>query len=192
MKNRIPYYRMIRETPAGRPVMMAGGLEGYNTVIAHFMEEDVSLIIFANMDEPVAELLSRDLLQILQGKKPDDPDLPAVQRVRIAFEERGAGYVKENFEELTDNFHPEDPKDMILNMLGYGYLYGHGEKDKAIELFTLNTELFPDVANTWDSLGQAWREKGDREKALAYYRKALEIRPGFPSAKKAIEELEGQ
>lgn len=141
------------------------------------------------MDEPVAEKIGFDILSLYKDKTVDKPQLPAVQNVRIAFESHGAEYVKANFEELTVNFHPTDPKDFILNMLGYAYLYGANNSDKAIQIFKLNTEMFPDVANCWDSYGEALKEKGDLEAAIRAYEKALEIRPDLESAKEALKTL---
>ena len=60
----------------------------------------------------------------------------------------------------------------------------------AIALFSANVELFPKEANSYDSLGEAYLAKGDKEKALKYYQKALAVDPGFPSAKRAVENLE--
>ena len=39
-------------------------------------------------------------------------------------------------------------------------------------MFELNREQFPESSNVWDSLGDAYEEVGDHEKAAASYRKA--------------------
>jgi len=60
----------------------------------------------------------------------------------------------------------------------------------SIKLFTINTDLYPDSANTWDSLALAYRNTGDKEKAIEHYRNALKRDPEFASALKALGELE--
>jgi tetratricopeptide (TPR) repeat protein len=75
-----------------------------------------------------------------------------------------------------------------LNQFGYG-LMQEGELDKAIEVFILNTKLFPNAPNVWDSLGEAYMNKGDKEKAVANYKKVLEMDPGNQNAKKMLEKL---
>jgi tetratricopeptide (TPR) repeat protein len=77
-----------------------------------------------------------------------------------------------------------------------GYLNGNGlqmledgEVELAIAMLRIATELYPDSANTWDSLGYAYREKGDREAALRYYQLALERDEKFASAVEAVAEL---
>lgn len=64
----------------------------------------------------------------------------------------------------------------FLNMLGYELL-GRGEIDRAIPVFRLNTEEYPDSWNAWDSLGEGCETAGDTANAIKYYRKSLEINP---------------
>ena len=110
--------------------------------------------------------------------------------MREHYEKYGADFVKAHFDSLTVNFHPEDPRDYILNALGYAYLYDAEDIEQAIIYFQLNTKLFPEVANAWDSYGEGLRVKGDRQAALQAYRKALELDPDLPSAQEAVEALE--
>jgi tetratricopeptide (TPR) repeat protein len=60
----------------------------------------------------------------------------------------------------------------------------------SIKLLQINTDLYPDSANTWDSLALAYRQTGEREKAIEHYRNALKRDPEFTSALKALAELE--
>jgi CubicO group peptidase (beta-lactamase class C family) len=190
IKSQDPFFQWIRELPKGKAPSVAGGFEGFNTALFQVISDDRSIIVFANMDEPVAESIALGILQITRGKEPDQPKLPAIQNVRRAFEKNGVDFVKQNFEDLTTNFHPADPKDLILNQLGYAYMFGKDDIDSAIELFKINTELFPNNGNCWDSYGESLLKKGDKEAALSAYKKALEINPNIPSSKKAVKELE--
>lgn len=167
----------------------AGGFNGANTVILEIPGRKLSLLVFANMDEPVAEQIAKGMLSVIRGETPPKASLPAARNVWQAWEKYGRAYVKENFETLTVNFHPQDPKDLILNQVGYGLL-AHDQPETAIQVFELNTELFPDVANCWDSLGEAWLAKGDQKKALTCYKKALQMDPEMPTAKEMVEKLE--
>jgi tetratricopeptide (TPR) repeat protein len=94
--------------------------------------------------------------------------------------------------------------ELRLNTLGY-QLAGRGEIEAALAVLELNTELYPDSANTWDSLADAALQSGDRERALSLYRRALEVLdhdssadpdPGFKEqlrskAEARVRELEG-
>ena len=64
-----------------------------------------------------------------------------------------------------------------------------GRIDDAITLFKLNVEDYPKSANVYDSLGEAYEKKGDKENALASYRKALSIDPRLPTALAAVKRL---
>jgi tetratricopeptide (TPR) repeat protein len=71
---------------------------------------------------------------------------------------------------------PADPAvaETRLNQLGYGFLEKK-QPEKAMSILRLNTQLYPDSANTWDSLGEATEAAGDTAVAVALYRKALEM-----------------
>jgi len=80
-------------------------------------------------------------------------------------------------------------KKNVLNNIGYELLK---EKsiNEAIIVFKENTKLFPENANSWDSLGEAYFLKRDKNNALKAYTKALELDHNSESAKKMIEKLE--
>jgi glyoxylase-like metal-dependent hydrolase (beta-lactamase superfamily II) len=77
-----------------------------------------------------------------------------------------------------------------LNGLGYFLLQQQKEVDAAIRLFEFNAELFPASWNAYDSLAEAWYEKGDKQKALELYRKSLELNPANENGRKFIERIE--
>ena len=59
----------------------------------------------------------------------------------------------------------------------------------AIAVFELNSELFPQNFNVWDSLGEGHKAAGHRDKAIELYRKSLELNPGNANATKMLQEL---
>lgn len=63
-----------------------------------------------------------------------------------------------------------------LNFLGYQML-GQQNYDKAIEYFALNAKRNPKNANCWDSLGEAYKTKGDNKNAIKYLKKSLSLNP---------------
>ena len=184
-----PFFEFLREISKGKATGAAGGFEGFNSVLLQVISDDFSIVVLANMDEPVAERIGSDILALYRGETPEEPQLPAVQNIRIHYEKHGIAYIRDNFETLTVNFHPTDPHDLILNVLGYAYLYGAQDADKAVELFKLNTELFPDVANCWDSYGEALKMQGDLKGAQEAYHHALELDPEMESAHKALNTI---
>ena len=76
-----------------------------------------------------------------------------------------------------------------LNQVGYGLLAEPNRVDEAISVFLLNTELFPESSNTWDSLGEAYMEAGQTELAIANYEKSLALDPSNTNAVAMLERL---
>jgi dienelactone hydrolase len=72
------------------------------------------------------------------------------------------------------------PPEGVVNVLGYQRLQ-EGATDAAIELFELNTELYPDSANVYDSLADAYLAAGRRDDALRETRNALARLPADPA-----------
>jgi len=100
---------------------------------------------------------------------------------------------KEKWQERawTAAYAPREPdEEAEINRLGYELL-GRDLVDEAILVFTANTERHPDSFNVWDSLGEAYQVKGDKEMAAMYYRRSVELNPENEHGKEALKELEG-
>ncbi|HYJ47759.1 MAG TPA: nuclear transport factor 2 family protein [Pyrinomonadaceae bacterium] len=75
-----------------------------------------------------------------------------------------------------------------LNALGYRLL-GLKKSREAIEIFKLNAEAYPQSANVYDSLGEAYLTSGNRELAVRNYRKAIELNPQNTNAAEILKKL---
>jgi len=76
-----------------------------------------------------------------------------------------------------------------INRLGYDYL----DKEKnqlAIAIFKTNVISYSESADVYDSLGEAYLKNGEKQLAVLNYKKALEIDPNYPSAIRALKEIE--
>jgi CubicO group peptidase (beta-lactamase class C family) len=76
-----------------------------------------------------------------------------------------------------------------FNRLGYRLL-GQENPDGALAVFRLNTLLYPDSSNVFDSYGEALLAVGRRTEAVANYRKSLELNPGNTNAADVLKTLE--
>jgi CubicO group peptidase (beta-lactamase class C family) len=92
---------------------------------------------------------------------------------------RGHRAQAENKLSLTEN---------EMNRLGYQLLRLKRIKD-AIAVFTQNTVDFPQAFNTWDSLAEGYMIDGDKESAIKYYKKSLELNPDNTNAAQKLKEL---
>lgn len=74
------------------------------------------------------------------------------------------------------------------NVLGYRRLQ-QGKVQEALRIFELNTEDYPKSFNVWDSYAEAHKAADQREEAIRYYRKSLELNPANANATKMLEEM---
>jgi hypothetical protein len=74
-----------------------------------------------------------------------------------------------------------------LNALGYRLI--QAKDSKAIRIFQLNVEAYPQSSNVYDSLGEAYMDSGDKTRAKANYQKSLELNPKNGNAVVMLERL---
>ena len=78
LRNMEEIFGMINENRnTGGAIPMAGGFPGANTACYEILRDQISIIVFANMDEPVAEQLASGILALVRGEEPITPSLPA-------------------------------------------------------------------------------------------------------------------
>lgn len=83
-------------------------------------------------------------------------------------EKLGAMLRKARAEDSTASLFPE----AAVNALGYEHLQS-GDVKGAVEILKLNAEAYPDSANAYDSVSDAYLAAGQKEKALETAKKAL-------------------
>lgn len=79
-------------------------------------------------------------------------------------------------------------KESTINGFGYQQL-GQKKYDLAILIFKINTELYPNSANTYDSLAEAYMLSGDISNAIRFYKKSLELNPNNTNAIKMMDQM---
>ena len=62
---------------------------------------------------------------------------------------------------------------------------------QAVEIFKLNVESYPQSANVYDSLGEAYMMNGERDLAIKNYEKSLVLNPANQGAITALKKLRG-
>ena len=131
----------------------------------------------ANEDPAMAVILSRATTPSIAAR--------VEQAVLAGDTARALTMIQEETSKTENRFRGPEPD---INALGYRLLPSN--RTAAVAVFRLNTRAFPRSANTWDSLGEALLASGDRAGAIAAYRKALEIAPGYASAAAALARIQ--
>lgn len=166
---------------------IAGGSPGWNSILTWRDGGKAKIILLSNYDQGAENILPY-LKDILSNKKPKPLQTPLNRFIYSKFKELPnlqsdelSTLIKENNYELES--------DMLLNRIGYDLI---NEKMivEAIEVFKLNTSLYPNIPNVWDSLAEAYLLNGDKEKAIQNYKKASELDPDNPRIKKSIKDIE--
>jgi len=104
---------------------------------------------------------------------------------RLPIEERIALYHQLKKESPdTYNFKDEDE----LTLYGYSFLW-ENKVAEAIAVFKLIAEVFPNSANAYDSLGEAYLKNGNKELSLFNYGKSLALDPDNFNAEDQIERI---
>jgi hypothetical protein len=114
---------------------------------------------------------------------------PLSQRLAPDAERGDTAAVRRAVEEYRGN--PENRYHDVesdVNNAGYQLLNG-GRHSAALVVFYVNTLLFPQSANTFDSLAEGYERAGRRDSAIAAYRKALTMDPGMGSSREGLRRL---
>jgi len=74
-----------------------------------------------------------------------------------------------------------------LNALGYRLI--QAKDSKAIRIFQLNVEAYPQSSNVYDSLGEAYMDSGNKTQAIVNYQNSLALNPKNGNAVVMLERL---
>lgn len=75
-----------------------------------------------------------------------------------------------------------------LNELGYRLLRDH-RLPEAVRVFQLNVEAYPKSGNVYDSLAEGYLDAGDKARAIANYRRSLQLNPDNRGAALTLKQL---
>lgn len=81
-----------------------------------------------------------------------------------------------------------DFRESELCGLGYSLLGAKKVKD-AIEIFKLNVVAYPQSSDVYSCLGEAYMVDGDKESAIANYKRSLELDPQNTYAAEMLKKL---
>ncbi len=156
-------------------VSHSGGLNGFNTRLTRFVDDNHTIILFNNFSgAPLAEL-SKQISNIIFDEKFDYPKKSIAQHMYEILKDGDLGTAVSLYPMLkaqeSESFTFAENE---LNRLGY-HLMRNDRIDDAIEIFKLNVEEYPKAFNVYDSMGEAYMIKGEKELAIKNYKKSIEL-----------------
>jgi CubicO group peptidase (beta-lactamase class C family) len=171
-----------------------GSLVGHTTIYFKNFTDDVTYIMYENKNTPLFFRRFLAISNIIDGLKPADVSLQKslVREYGVALVQKGPQFAAARFNELKsdiDWYFQEHE----MNELGYQLLFKSDNqeyKKLSLEVFKMNTLLFPESANAYDSYAEALMTLGLNEEAVITYKKAIQLNPKNESAKANLKKLE--
>lgn len=168
------------------------GIGGRRSAFFVYPDDDLAVVILTNLaganpEEFIDEVAGHyipDLLAINGGGLP-----PAIKLIHREVLKRGYAQAPAIVEELKKNDPGFQVPENDLNNWG-GRLMVDDQLKDAIEIFKLNVILYPQSANTYDSLGEAYELDGDKAQAIRNYRRSLELDPKNGNAVEHLKTLD--
>jgi CubicO group peptidase (beta-lactamase class C family) len=157
--------------------------------VVAFEKQKSGIVMFANSGNGLS--IIRELVEGTVGG--EHPSLAWINYERYDSQARLMlkAILKSDAEAVLEEYRktPSKLTEAQMNRLGYQLLGAKRVKD-AIAVFKQNTVDFPTAFNTWDSLAEGYMVSGDKEAAIKYYKKSLELNPENTNAVRQLKELE--
>jgi len=168
-----------------------GGINGFSTIIVRLVGDKRLIVLLDNTSQGrYLDGMALAVTNILYGQPYETPKQSIAEILRPTVMKDVAAAVKQ-YRELKATQNSEyDFREAELNTLGYQLLQMK-KVAEALEIFKLNVEAYPQAANTYDSLGEAYLANGDKELAITNYKKSLELNPQNMGATRVLASLTG-
>ncbi len=167
-----------------------GGVNGFNSLIYRIPGKNQVAIALGNIIPASVSPIVIGSLKILNGEKIEFPSTTLAQLLVEKLRSDKDFEIYTFYRKLkdSDDFKNFPSSEREINSFGYELLR-NGMNLAAIDVFKINTELYPESFNVYDSMGEAFAESGKNDEAITSYKKALEINPNLISAVNALKKL---
>jgi len=171
-----------------------GGINGFATTIVR-MPGDKRLVVLLDNTEQGLHLdqIATRVMSILYDQPYDPPQRSIADLLLSTIVKQDVASAVKQYREWKAGPSAAEYNfaETELNTLGYRLLQMRKTAD-AIEIFKLNVERYPQSFNAYDSLGEAYRAHGDKELAVANYKKSLELNPQNTNATAKLAALSNE
>ena len=167
-----------------------GSSFNYESFIHYNTREDLSIILMTNNKNFKLREIVESIENILNGNPFSIPQKSIYLTIRQKCYDNINEGIKlykslKNKNPNTYNFSDENE----LNQLGYKLIEKHQIED-AIKVFKLLISEFPNSANGYDSIGEAYYLSGNNKLALVNYKKSIKLNPNNSNAKAMIKKIQ--
>jgi tetratricopeptide (TPR) repeat protein len=189
-------WEIRRDASLGTTVYHGGETTGSSCILMRNLSRHQTVILFDNSHDD-ARLVAIDALRILSGADVPAPQKSIAQQYALALLKGDAVATQTMHDRLIAAGSNSSFDEVEVNAMGYDLMADknvyevpqQAHLDAAIAMLKLNTELFPQSWNAWDSFGEALRKEGRIAEAIAAYERSLALNPESESAKTALAEM---
>lgn len=173
----------------GAPYMWHTGNSGAERAfLGRLPQAGIAIIVLTKGNSRRTEIADA-IINILHDRPFHPPKLSIARRLVPVIRERGVDAGIALYQQLrTAEPARFDFSEQELNGLGYALLEQRRPAD-AIRIFELNLRQFPNSANAFDSLGDAFHRHGKRTEAVKAYSRAVELDPSNANAREKLSKL---
>lgn len=157
-----------------------GGGTGLSTAVELDFESDYQIVVLANTDNLVAELISGRVLSVIREGSHAPITLPPHVYAYQQYQALGPQAFSERFRDIYNEAGYGQFIGRTLNELGMSLL-ADKEWDQALGVFRALEATFPSAPQVYDSLAFAYSRMGQQGEAQAQFRKALALKGDFRS-----------
>ncbi|WP_158557166.1 serine hydrolase [Mucilaginibacter conchicola] len=191
-KNTLSYmglgWCVLKDTTYGKVVFHTGGMAGAVTAFIRNITKDQTVIVLNNVTQRSTHNTAMSVLYLLNGGTPQTDKKSSANEFARTLTKYGVNEAWARFNTIktdTAHFYTDERE---FNMAGIGMFFNN-YKAQGLEVLRLNTVLFPNSANVYDSLAMALAESGDKRSAILMYQKALELDPKLISSLNGMKKL---
>jgi CubicO group peptidase (beta-lactamase class C family) len=171
-----------------------GGIPGFATLLTRLPGQRHLIVLLSNT--PGAARLgdiTTGVIAVLSGREPKFPKVSIQRPIYDAVKAKGVEAAAATYRKLRAE-EPEryDFGESELNQLGYALMQEAKRTKDAIEIFKLNVEAHPKSSNVYDSLAEAYMRDGQKELAVTFYEKAIELDPKNANAAAQLKKLKAK
>ena len=181
----------LTEHDGKRMVFHSGGDVGFRSNLVLLPDDSLAVVVMCNQSGSPVPSITNALVDVALGKALEPLPAPIIYPMMEIIADDGVDAAVAYFHKMRADtavnyaFH-----EAYLNNLGYR-LIGMERLSDAKAVLRANIEAYPDAFNTYDSYAEVCMLVGDREEAIANYRKSLELNPENTNAVEMLKELEG-
>jgi tetratricopeptide (TPR) repeat protein len=169
-----------RIVPVRRRVWIAahsGHIDGFDSMIQRFIDDDHLIVLLNNTGQTNLTEIADNLKMVVYDAPTKQPRRPVAELLYTLMTEQGLNVALDRYRELRVSGSTDyDLSAGQLERLGR-YLLERKRSADAIAVMEINAKLNWNNGWVYNSLGDAYREAGENQMALASYRRAITLDP---------------